>query len=172
MTTRLYIVLALLSAAAPFVSEWRQAGGDPGGEPAAFPSTFLGERLIGLPLGEEDREFAKGFPGAVGKFTTGQNQIIIRIVERPTRQLHPASHCLKAVGFSIEPQAMIIDGYERKWGCVRATKGETRLKVMELIVDPTGQHWSDASAWFWPAALEQSSGPWIAWTVIERDGSE
>ena len=39
------------------------------------------------------------------------------------------------------------------------------VPVGAVIVDAKGEAFTDASSWFWAAALGQSTGPWRAVTV-------
>ncbi|MGE5605927.1 MAG: hypothetical protein ACM3YE_09570, partial [Bacteroidota bacterium] len=54
-----------------------------------WPRHFEGKPLNQLPLTNREREFAKDFPGCIGRFTDGNRELIIRWVTRDTRKLHP-----------------------------------------------------------------------------------
>jgi len=120
-----------------------------------WPATFEGRPLTPLTLGERDQRFARDFPGQVGRFNDGQRELILRHVARPTRRLHPASDCLRAVGFAIEPLPARRGPDRTTWGCFAARRGTgaaEHLTVCEQIRDATtGQTWPDASSWYWPA---------------------
>lgn len=131
-----------------------------------WPQTWRNEPLSELPLTEKERFFSRDFPGAIKRYRTGRGELIVRRVNQSTRKLHPASDCLRASGFEVTPlPAELIDG--ALWSCSRTEKGETRLKVCELIQDERGKHWADASAWYWSTMWERTPGPFWAFTVSE-----
>jgi hypothetical protein len=139
----------------------------------AWPGTFEGRPLRPLPLSERDQRFARDFPGHVGRFHDGQRELILRHVVHPTRRLHPASDCLRAVGFAIEPLPARRGPDGATWGCFAATRGAgpraaEDLTVCEQIRDATtGRTWPDASSWYWPALAGGTSGPWWSTTMVE-----
>ena len=138
-----------------------------------WPATFEGRPLTQLPLGERDQRFARDFPGQVGRFHDGQRELILRHVARPTRRLHPASDCLRAVGFAIEPLPARRGPDRTTWGCFAATRASgagaaEHLTVCEQIRDATTGHtWPDASSWYWPALAGSTTGPWWSTTMVE-----
>jgi exosortase/archaeosortase family protein len=161
-----FLGLCLLAGAAGFVSAEQSvtaSGPFPG-----WPKQFEGRRLEQRPLSEDEIRFAKGFPGRVGRFYDGRREIIIRWVLVPTRRLHPASDCLKGVGYRIEPGPLVGD---RLWSSFRAERNEKVLQVTEQIVDADGRTFPDPSAWYWAALLGQSRGPWWSYSVAERSDS-
>jgi hypothetical protein len=62
-----------------------------------WPTHFRDQPLTQLPLGEVEQRFARRFPGAIARFTDGERVLIVRQVTRPTRQLHPATDCFRAL---------------------------------------------------------------------------
>jgi len=132
-----------------------------------WPRTFDGRPLTTLSLDEGERVFAAAFPGRIGRFTDGTREFIIRWVARPTRKLHPASDCYRALGYAVDPAPLRIDGDQRRWSGFTATRQAYRVRVSERIVDESGNGWTDVSAWYWSALLQRTAGPWWAVTVAE-----
>jgi hypothetical protein len=162
-----YLLACAVAAVAPLVPH---RVGRPSGEgPVPWPRTFEGRRLVELPLGERDQRFARDFPGRIGLFSDGSRQIVLRFTTRATRRLHPASDCLKAVGYAIAPLPARLGPDGTTWGCFTARKRE-ELVVCEQIRDGAGATWPDPSTWYWPALFGSSRGPWWSTTVVERRG--
>lgn len=128
-----------------------------------WPVRLDGRELRPLALSDFERRFARGFPGAVARFTDGHSTWVLREVERPTRMLHPATDCYRAIGYAISDERLVTGtrGLER---CFVASRGEARLEACERIVDAKGAVHTDASAWYWSAMLGKSTGPWRAET--------
>lgn len=156
----------LLAALVPFVPERNAVpvSGFPG-----WPETFEGRRLQPVAASAREAEFARTFPGAMGSFSDGQRCIVMRWVNRPSRQLHPIETCFKGQGYSIKPEPLYVDGGGDCWGVFRAMRGAEDLRVRTRIYDGQGSAWQDMSSWFWAAALKKSPGPWWAVTVVERE---
>jgi hypothetical protein len=137
---------------------------------------FVGEIRAGLlppdafPIGLSDRDhrLAKAFPGQIRVFTEGPRTWVVRRVTQPTRRLHPAADCLRAVGYRLTPGPLFQERAGPCWSESTATRGSEHWRVRERIVDGGGQNWTDVSAWFWDAAFDRTRGPWWAVTVIER----
>lgn len=136
-----------------------------------WPAEFEGRSLKPLPLADREEGFVRDFPGRVGRFSDGANEIVVRWVVEPTRKLHPSADCFRGLGFAIVPADSHRDALGRRWGAFLAVKGEQELLVRELIASPDGRSWSDASSWYWPAALGRASGPWLAYTVARPAGT-
>jgi hypothetical protein len=131
--------------------------------PVEWPTHFRDQPLTRLPLGALEERFAQRFPGAIARFTDGHRTLIVRQVTRPTRQLHPAEDCFRAIGYRVaRPQPMVDDAGER-WTCFVASRDGRRVRVCERIHDSGDGQWTDASAWFW--ASQYGGGPWWAITV-------
>ncbi|MBD9680177.1 exosortase Q [Pseudomonas sp. PDM18] len=131
-----------------------------------WPVQFEGRALRPLALSPVEQRFAADFPGQLGRFTDGQRSIVLRQVLRPTRKLHPAEDCFRALGYRIEQtqlrQRVGAQGLQR---CFVVTSEGLRLQVCDYIEDAAGQSFSDTSAWYWSALSGQSAGPWQAVTV-------
>jgi len=131
-----------------------------------WPSQWDGVPLRPLALSEVEQRFADRFPGAIGRMTDGHQTLVMRAVNRPTRMLHPAADCYRALGYRIEQARLERDAQERLWRCFVAQRhGTANFRVCERIVDAQGTAFTDTSAWYWAAASGQSHGPWQAVTV-------
>ncbi|MDH3604730.1 MAG: hypothetical protein OEU26_34425 [Candidatus Tectomicrobia bacterium] len=163
------IVFHLGIAAMPFFRTASEVQSAPVSTPE-WPQQFEGRPLIPLTLTAEERGFHRGFPGQVARFTDGSREIVMRWIHRPSRRLHPAADCLKAVGYQVTPKPIRMDAERRHWGCVSAQRQGKRLHVCERIYDAHGNSWSDVSSWYWAAILGKTSGPWWASTLAEASG--
>jgi hypothetical protein len=130
-----------------------------------WPTHFRDQPLTQLPLSDLEQRFARRFPGTVARFSDGERVLILRHVERPTRQLHPAADCFKALGYTVERPRPWVDDRGERWSCFAAERNGKALRVCERIVDSEGREWTDTSAWFWSA--QYGGGPWRATTVVE-----
>ena len=133
-----------------------------------WPATWQGQPLRPLALSDVERRFAQGFPGKIVRLTNDREMLIWRHVTRPTRMLHPAADCYRALGWRIRDEQLeqMRDGQQdKRWRCFVAEHGSVRLRVCERIEDSAGQGFTDASAWYWAAVTGQSAGPWQAVTV-------
>lgn len=147
----------------------------PGPAPAApahaageLPAQWQGAPVRPLALSAVEQRFAERFPGRIARLTDGRQIVVLREVAAPTRMLHPAADCYRALGYRIDGERL-----ERATGvsgapvqrCFTARKAGVALRVCEQIEDAAGQHFADTSAWYWAAALGRSPGPWRAVTV-------
>lgn len=134
--------------------------------PHEWPTQFEGRLLRPLALSPVEQRFAEDFPGRLGRFTDGQRSIVLRHVLKPTRKLHPAEDCFRALGYRIEQtqlrRRVDAEGLQR---CFVASRDGLRLHVCDYIEDAAGQSFSDTSAWYWSALVGRSSGPWQAVTL-------
>lgn len=131
-----------------------------------WPSQWDGVALRPLALSEVEQRFADRFPGAIGRMTDGKQTLVMRAVAQPTRMLHPAVDCYRALGYRIEQARLERDAQSRMWRCFVAQRhGTQKIRVCERIVDADGGAFTDTSAWYWAAASGQSHGPWQAVTV-------
>jgi hypothetical protein len=130
-----------------------------------WPTHFRDQPLTQQPLSALEQRFARRFPGAIARFSDGRRMLVLRDVDRPTRQLHPAADCFRAAGYAIERPRPFVDDRGDAWSCFGARRDGEALRVCEAIVDSEGRRWTDASAWFW--AAQYGGGPWRATTVIE-----
>ena len=133
-----------------------------------WPSAWEGEALRPLALSTVEQRFATQFPGRIGRFESIDAVWVLRDVTRPTRALHPAADCFRALGYRIDAARLESDGRSRLWRCFVAVRADgTPLRVCERIVDAHEQAFTDTSAWFWAATLGRSVGPWRAVTRVE-----
>ncbi|MDP9601633.1 hypothetical protein ABL840_00100 [Variovorax sp. NFACC27] len=131
-----------------------------------WPSQWDGVALRPLALSDVEQRFADRFPGAIGRMTDGTQTLVMREVNQPTRMLHPATDCYRALGYRIEQARLERDAQERMWRCFVAQRhGAQKIRVCERIVDAQGTAFTDTSSWYWAAASGQSHGPWQAVTV-------
>lgn len=131
-----------------------------------WPNAWDGAALRPLALSEVEHRFAQHFPGAIARMTDGEQMFVLRQVNAPTRMLHPAVDCYRALGYRIEQARLERDAQARLWRCFHAQRGHGQtLRVCERIVDASGAAFTDTSAWYWAAASGHSQGPWEAVTV-------
>jgi hypothetical protein len=140
----------------------------PHGWPPEWPREWDGKPLRPLALSAVEQRFAAQFPGRVARLTDGEAVLVWRDVARPTRQLHPAADCYRALGYRIERAALEHDAHSRLWRCFIAVQGTRRLRVCERIQDAAGTSFTDASSWYWAAQLGRSRGPWQAITMTRE----
>ncbi|VTU13310.1 hypothetical protein [Variovorax sp. RA8] len=131
-----------------------------------WPSHWDGAALRPMALGAVEQRFAERFPGAIARLTDGRQTVVLRQVNAPTRMLHPAADCYRALGFRIGETRLERDPKDRLWRCF-VTQGPDgrKLRVCERIVDAEGTAFTDTSAWYWAAAGGRSKGPWQAVTL-------
>lgn len=136
----------------------------------AFPgwdAAPLPEGVRQVTLTERDVRFARQFPGRIGVFTDGRSTWIVRWVAQPTRSLHPGGDCLRAGGFRVTPGQAFQDPAGALWAGAEARRDATAYRVRERVVGADGRAWTDVSAWYWSAVLQQARGPW--WAVTRLD---
>lgn len=148
-----------------------------------WPRQWDGVPLRPMALSDVEHRFADRFPGAIARMTDGHRLFVLRQVAVPTRMLHPAADCYRALGYRIAQARLERDAQERLWRCFDAERSAARnasgrsggtgkpaqqeqtLRVCERIVDSTGASFTDTSAWYWAAVSGRSTGPWQAVTV-------
>lgn len=162
---------ALLAAAAVLLPFLESASPADGGPPAPWPTRFEGRAIVRLAPAPEDRLLARSFPGHVARFSDGRRQIVLRQVNAPTRRLHPAGDCFRAVGYAIGPSPMRVAPGGGPASCFTATRGGRTLRVCEQILGADGASWPDISSWYWPALAGTASGPWLATLTVEAVAS-
>ncbi|MCL2345731.1 MAG: hypothetical protein FWC58_07765 [Desulfobulbus sp.] len=164
------MLLCLLWSAA---SAWQhdEHNGRPPSVSARFqewPSQWEGAPLRPLALDEVEHRFAERFPGVIARFTDGRRIFVLRRVDAPTRMLHPATDCYRALGYRIRQERLEQDAEARRWRCfVAERQGGRKLRVCERIVDAAGAAFTDASDWYWAAIGGHSHGPWQAVTLAQ-----
>lgn len=130
-----------------------------------LPAAWNGTALRPLALSDVELRFARQFPGTVARLTDGQQVLVLRSVQRPTRMLHPATDCYRGLGYRIDGEHLQAAAGQAPWRCFVAERGGRRMQVCERIEDAQGQSFTDTSAWYWAAIAGRSPGPWRAVTV-------
>lgn len=134
-----------------------------------WPSEWDGAPLRPLAMSAVERRFAEQFPGAIARLTDGEQVLVLRQVNAPTRMLHPAADCYRALGYGIAQARLERDLHERLWRCFVAERdSRKKIRVCERIVDAGGDAFTDTSAWYWAAASGRSRGPWQAVTLARQ----
>ena len=161
-----FVLACALATAAPFLRapSTEVVTGFPG-----WPASLDGRALQELPLDARDQRFADGFPGRIATFTDGRRRVLLRWIVRPSRQLHAAADCLRGAGYAIEPRPLVVDAEQRIWAATAARFEGDRFLIRERIVGARGDAFTDSSSWYWSALLGRSEGPWLAWTVFEKE---
>lgn len=163
-------MVLLLAAAAllPLAPAGRDHVGAARARAVEWPAQWDGRTLRPLALSDVERRFTARFPGAIGRFDDGRRVVVLREVDAPTRMLHPAADCFRGLGHRIERTQLERDEQGRLWRAFDAVAPDgERLRVRERIEAADGSAFTDASAWFWAAALGSSRGPWRAVTLVE-----
>lgn len=127
---------------------------------------------VRLRLSELEERFAVRFPGHIARFADGRHEWIVRVMDKPTRMLHPAADCFRGLGYEIAPPRVRIDRHGEQWRCFSASGKGKKLNVCERIFDANGGRWTDASSWYWAALLAEPlhpAGPWWAVTKVENE---
>jgi hypothetical protein len=131
-----------------------------------WPAEWDGAPMRPLAPSALERRFAERFPGAMARLTDGRQVLLLRRVDAPTRMLHPAADCYRALGYGIAGTRLERDRERRLWRCFDAQRaGRPQWRVCERIVDGAGAAFTDTSAWYWSAASGRSRGPWQAVTL-------
>lgn len=131
-------------------------------------TSYMGEALTPLPLTPAEEKFYTGFPGSVATYEGHSFKLIVRTVTRATRKLHPASHCLRAEGFSISEKSRTTLPDGSRWLTYTATRNGAQWLIREHISQIDGDmQWSEIPAWFWHAFLHPTGGPWEAITIMQ-----
>ena len=159
----LFAALLLGCALAPLASP--RPGAQRSTATREWPTEWEGRALRPLALSAVEQRFAARFPGQIARLTDGEQVLVWRAVNAPTRMLHPAADCYRGLGYRIANARLERDARQRLWRCFVAERGGQRLRVCERIVDAQGQAYTDTSSWFWAAQLGQSVGPWQAITT-------
>ena len=169
-----FALAMLLCIAWSAVHAWRAPSADSAQEARPsfqeWPEQRDGAPLRPLALSDVEQRFARHFPGTIARLTDGHQTVVLRRVDAPTRMLHPASDCYRALGFRIRDEHLVRQGDDgaRLSRCFIAERaGGQRLKVCEHIAGADGSAFTDSSAWYWAALAGRSSGPWQAVTVAQ-----
>lgn len=142
-----------------------------------WPEQWNGRPLAACAPSSETEIFLRSFPGVCREFAVlppeskqpddGEptpDRIVMRLVLRPTRLLHPAEDCFRGSGYSITFLPARTDRHDRLWsGFVGERNGRrqiVRQSVIALedlnlhVADEGGESksWPDVSSWYWDAA--------------------
>jgi hypothetical protein len=169
-----FLCLAALAASAPFWPGLDNASSTQAvvlSSPAdTWPAELISPTWTPLALGPREARFARDFPGRIAAFATPDGRtLLVRRLHRPTRKLHPAADCLRAVGYAIEPRPIHRESNGVEWSELHATRDNDTLRVRERLLGADGRRWTDISAWYWSAALGRATGPWWAVTEFAAD---
>ena len=167
MLDRLIIAVACAAALVPlFTNDSPSAISVPAFDD--WPTHWEDRPLHRLELTERERTMTQSFPGHIARFHDGDREVVIRWVPKPTRDLHPAEHCLRALGYDVDVIAGHRDEADRPWGRLRARRNGHEMIVREAViaVDDTAS-FPDVSAWYWSATFGRTTGPWWAVTIVE-----
>jgi hypothetical protein len=74
--------------------------------PAEPPQIWQGASVRPLALSAVEQRFADRFPGRITRLTDGRQIVVLRDVTAPTRMLHPAADCYRALGYRIEGEQL------------------------------------------------------------------
>ena len=164
---RLWLVpLCLVAIVVPFFAH-PTASRTVGVMPPAWPTMINGMKVLPVDSLVEETAFAADFPGHMKRFTDGRNSYFVRVVTRETRQLHPSSDCFRGLGYSIEPQPLVVTAAGEQWSSFEASKQGRKYLVLERIHDEAGNSWTDVSQWYWSACFNKTKGPWWAVTIAQ-----
>ncbi len=128
---------------------------------------YQGSPLTRIPLSFLEENFYQNFPGSIAIYESAEFKLIVRQVNRATRKLHPASHCLRAEGFRIGEKKVTNDKNGGNWLIYSIARDSEQFQVRERIACPSSEEaWAEITAWYWHAFFNPSTGPWEAVTVI------
>jgi len=151
-----------------------------------WPVSWNGSPLKRMPVNPALGEFLRDFPGRMAEFQvvhTGQ-RMFLRWTPVPTRMLHTAEGCYRAMGGRVSPLPAVKDRHGHTWSRFSVgwqDGGETVVRQCYFAVErrPStrkleervagARSWPDASSWYWGAAGPLSSvEATLAVTVTER----
>lgn len=158
-----FAALLFACALVPFARE--RAPVEVASAPPELPSTWDGRALRPLALSAVEQRFAARFPGHIARLTDNEQVLVLRDVNTPTRQLHPAADCYRGLGYAVRDARLEADAQQRLWRCFVAERGGQAQRVCERIVDAAGRTFTDTSSWYWSAVTGSSTGPWQAVTI-------
>lgn len=164
----------LLITAAPLVLLASLFSGEITDQPPINPpvlTSYQGTPVTRTDLSPTEKNFYGNFPGSIAVYGAADFKLIVRQVNRATRKLHPASHCLRAEGFRIG-EKRVVEINRNRWLSYSVTRGGNTLFVKENITcTANGQNWAEIPAWYWHAFFNPGDGPWEAVTVISSNKS-
>lgn len=162
-----FLAAAALAAGAPLLHHPIAIGASTSHPFPGWPTHYEGRRLVALPMSEREAAFGRDFPGKIARFSDGEREIIVRYVAEPTRRLHPAADCLKAVGFSIATASAQRGATGAMMSCIKAERRGHSLDICEEIRNDHGEQWPDVSAWYWSTMFGGARGPWWSFVVAK-----
>lgn len=166
------VLLAVAAVMAPLLMLATPRHPEPpeiGTGPEVFTFDGLTLPLEPLPPSATEMAFARSFPGTLGSYGWGGDQVILRRVSEATRRLHSSRDCLRAAGFDTTEAITIQLGDGSEWARFHATRDGLRWSVWERIISERNDSiWTDVSAWYWSAIRHPLNGPWQAQTVISK----
>lgn len=167
-----YLTCLLCAALWPLQFRQEASAAPQSGRAELLSPHWLPERaeLRRLPLSPVEQRFARQFPGQIAHFSDGRRQWVVRVTERPTRMLHPASDCFRGMGYRVDTPHVRMDADGKPWRCFGAVRDGRTLQVCEHILDGRNHVWTDTSSWYWAVLLDRSpdgQGPWWAVTRVE-----
>lgn len=133
-----------------------------------WPETFEGKPWIRRLRSVTGEAFRSNFPGEVGVFDQEGRTVVLRWVAAPSRGLHPAGDCFRAIGGEVGTAGLVDDASGIRWSEFSVAHDDATITVRERIHDRRGRNWTDVSAWYWAAIRGKTQGPWWAVTVIEK----
>ncbi len=136
LTTSLLFALCLACAFVPIVAH-STSSSPIKLAPPLWPREINGHKLVAVQSLEEEKVFARDFPGYMRRFTDGNNLYFIRFVQKETRQLHPSSDCFRGLGYSIEPLPITVSADGARWSTFEAAKDDSRYVIEERIFEAT-----------------------------------
>ena len=167
---RLHLFACAMALAVPWLSTPPKAATT---RDVSWPTEFEGAPLHPVAMLPGEETLMRDFPGRMARFSDGRRHIVMRLIERDTRQVHHATECIKALGYDVEARPNVVDAAGRQWGAFSARRGDQRLLVRERFYEVDGAgSWTDVSAWYWAALLRRSTGPWWAVLVAEADPTD
>ncbi len=159
----LFLVAALMAAAAPLIVRTHPPAPAADAFPG-WPAQIEGRGVQLLPLAERETAFARDFPGRIGRFSDGYREIILRWVASPTRRLHPAPDCFRALGYKLTAGPMRLAANGQPMSCYRADGRHDSYDVCEQMTSVAGRSWPDVSSWYWHALWSERGTTW--WSMV------
>jgi hypothetical protein len=162
-----FAVACLVAGSAPL---WADASAMSSRQAPVQPwSTLVDPGFTRAPLTARDLAFASAQAGPIARFHRGAERLLVRQVAEASRSLHPAADCLRALGYQVErlPSSQATTPGASVWLARR--NGES-TRIEEWLVDARGRRFAEVGAWYWPALLGRSEGPWVAYVLSAPHG--
>lgn len=149
----------LLAMPALALAQWGQAWQPPVAQATAhssaeWPRSWQGQPLRPLALGAVEARFAAHFPGQVARLTNGQDALVWRHVNQPTRMLHPAADCYKALGYRVHSESLQAMPVASSTGMAPSNQVQVLTQVPSQTSHPTGH-----STGLWRCFVAEKSDP-------------